>query len=178
MRPNVREFLANGVANFLNRLALSLVLPHRRDWGRALIAEQQEIKSSWERLRWATGGIVMSVKELLRAMFNDWQAGLASAVFGMASALVDLHSSTRWPHIVLLCAFGFALASWRPKWAWRWVVILGLSLPLVVLITNDWGPYSVDRFDVFYGLVPCTVGAFLGLILRSLSSRWLKPAGR
>jgi hypothetical protein len=51
MRPSVREFLANGVANFLNRLALSLVLLHRRDWVRALIAEQQEIKSSWERLK-------------------------------------------------------------------------------------------------------------------------------
>jgi hypothetical protein len=172
----MRESLTNAGVTFLNRVTLALLPPNVRPWAQALIAEQQEITNGWERLTWAAGGIVMSVKELLRTLFSDWQAWLASAVFGIASALVDLHSSTRWPHIILLCTCGFVLASWRPKWAWRWVIVVGLCLPVLVLITNNWGPYSVDRFDVFYGLVPCTVGAVIGLVLRSLASRWFKPA--
>jgi len=120
----------------------------------------------------------MSVNELMRTLFSDrptWAAGLA---FGVASALVDLHSSTRWPYILLLGVFGLALGSWRPKWAWRWTFLLGLSLPALVLVTNKWGPYSVDRFDVFYGLVPAAVGTLAGLALRSVSHWFLhKPVG-
>ncbi len=178
MRLDVQEFLANAVARCLNRFMLALLPADRRAWGHALVAEQHEITNRRERLNWAAGGILMSVNELMRTLFSDrptWVTGLA---FGIASALVDLHSSTRWPYIVLLCAFGLTLASWRPKWAWRWTFLLGLSLPAVVLVTNNWGPYFVDRFDVFYGLVPSTVGTLAGLALR-LVSRWFlhKPVG-
>src|SRR5260370_36513379 len=109
----------------------------------------------------------------MRTLVRDrptWVTGLA---FGIASALVDLHSSTRWPYIVVICAFGRTLASWRPKWAWRWNFLLGLSLPAVVLVTNNWGPYSVDHFYVFYGLLPSTVGTLAELALRVVSSRFL-----
>ena len=120
----------------------------------------------------------MSAKELMHTLFSDRLAWVAGLAFGTISAVVDLHSSTRWPYIVLLCAFGLTFACWRPKWAWRWTILLGLSLPAVVLITNNWGPYSVDRFDVFYGLVPCTLGTLAGLALRGVSRRLLrKPAG-
>lgn len=114
----------------------------------------------------------MSANEWMRTLFSDRPTWIAGVVLGIASALVDLNSSTRWPYIALLCAFGLALTCWRPKWAWRWIALLGLSLPAVVLITNDWGPYSVDRFDVFYGLVPATVGSLAGLVLRG-ASHWL-----
>jgi hypothetical protein len=107
MSPKMRESLTNAGVTFLNRVTLALLPPNVRPWAQALIAEQQEITNGWERLTWAAGGIVMSVKELLRTLFSDWQ---------------------------------------------------------------------VDRFDVFYGLVPCTVGAVIGLVLRSLASRWFKPA--
>lgn len=172
----MQEFLANSVARCLNRFMLALLPVDRRAWGHALVAEQHEIANGRERLTWAAGGILMSVNEWMRTLFSDrptWVAGLA---FGLASALVDLHSSTRRPYIGLLCAFGLTLASWRPKWAWRWTLLLGLSLPAVVLVTNNWGPYSVDRFDVFYGLVPATLGTLAGLALRSVSNWFLhKP---
>lgn len=120
----------------------------------------------------------MSFNELIRRIFNDrptWVAGLA---FGIVSAFVDLNSSTRWPYILLLGAFALILASWQPRWAWRWIFLLGLCLPIVIVVTHNWGPYSIDRFDAFYGLVPSTLGALAGLALRSFSS-WLrhKPVG-
>ena len=120
----------------------------------------------------------MSIDEFVLTLLSDrptWVAGLA---FGMASALIDLQSSTRWPYIVLLFTFGVIFASWRPKWAWRWTGLLGLCLPAVVLITNHWGPYSVDRFDVFYGLVPSGLGTLVGLALRKIPDRFPhRPAG-
>lgn len=157
---------------------LALLPAARRAWGLALIAEQLEITNGRERLTWAAGGILMGVKELMCTLLSDRPAWVTGLAFGVASALVDLHSSTRWPYIVLLSAFGATLASWRPKWAWRWTFLLGLSLPSVVLVTNNWGPYLVDRFDVFYGLVPATLGTLAGLALRKISSWFLhKPVG-
>ena len=177
MRLDVRGFIADTVAGCLNRCMLALLPEYRRAWGRALIAEQCEIRGRRERLTWAAGGMLMTFNELVHSLFSDrptWVAGLA---FGMVSALVDLHSSTRWPYILLICAFALTLASWQPRWAWRWIFLLGLSLPIVVVVTRNWGPYSTDRFDVFYGLVPSTLGTLAGLALRSLSG-WLlhKPA--
>ena len=157
---------------------LALLPSDRRAWGKALVAEQHEITNARERLTWAAGGIFMSANELMRTLFMDRPTWIAGLAFGISSAFVDLNSSTRWPYIGLLFTFGLILTAWRPKWAWRWIAVLGLSLPAIVLLTNKWGPYSVDRFDVFYGLVPATVGSLAGLALRS-ASRWLphRPAG-
>jgi hypothetical protein len=178
MRPDMQDVLANTVARCLNHLMLILLPTARRAWGRALVAEQHDITKGRERLTWAAGGILMSVNELMRTLFSDRPAWVAGLVLGIASALVDLHSSTRWPYVILLFAFGVILASWRPKWAWRWTFLLALSLPAVVLVTNNWGPYLVDRFDVFYGLVPATLGAVAGVMLRRVS-RWFphEPIG-
>ena len=177
MRLDIQDFLADAFARCLNRCMLAVLPPHRHDWGHALIAEQDIITNRRERLTWAAGGLIMSFNELIHRIFNDrltWAAGLA---FGIVSALVDLHSSTRWPYILLLCTSALTLASWQPRWAWRWIFPLGLSLPIVVVVTNNWGPYSIDRFDVFYGLAPAALGTLTGLALRSLSN-WLrhKPA--
>lgn len=177
MRLDVYEFLACGTARCLSLLMLALLPSDRRVWGHALVAEQHEIKNGWERLIWAAGGIFMTAKKLMLILFSDGPTWIATLAFGIASAVVDLHSSTRWPYVALLCAFGLTLACWRPKWAWRWTILLGLSLPALVLITNNWGPYAVDRFDVFYGLVPSMLGTLAGLARRGVSRRLLqKPA--
>jgi len=177
MRLDVRELIADAVAGCLNRCMLVLLPECRRAWGRALIAEQCEIRSGRERLTWAAGGMLMTFNELMHSLFSDRPTCVAGLAFGLGSALVDLHSSTRWPYVVLLCTFALSLASWQPRWAWRWIFLLGLSLPIVVVVTHNWGPYSTDRFDVFYGLVPSTLGTLAGLALRSLSGRLRhKPA--
>ena len=167
----MKEYLANALVKWLNRLMLTVLPSDRRDWGIALTAEQQQITDLRERLTWAAGGIFMSAHEWMRTLFSDRLVWLAGLAFGIASAVVDLNSTTRWRYVALLFVFGMILTYWRPKWAWRWIALLGLSLPAIVLITNNWGPYSVDRFDVFYGLVPCTVGALSGWGIRSASRR-------
>jgi hypothetical protein len=142
---------------------------NRRQWGQALVAEQNQINNTWERIFWAAGGITMTAKDFLNRMFTErlaWAAGIAG---GMLCAFVDLQSPTRWPYILLLASFGLILASWHPKWAWRWTFLLAGGLPAFVLVTNHWGPYSMDRFDVFYGLVPATLGTLGGIVLRRMS---------
>ena len=119
----------------------------------------------------------MGLDELFHRVFSDrltWAVGL---VFGVLSALVDLHSATRWPHILLLCLFALILTSWQPKYAWRWTLLVALCLPVFVLVTDNWGPYSIDRFDVFYGLVPATFGTLAGLALPRLLSSLMHRSG-
>jgi hypothetical protein len=142
---------------------------NRRQWGEALVAEQNQISNARERLSWAAGGIAMTAKEFLNRIFSERLAWAASIAGGILSAFVDLQSGTRWPHILLLCSFGLILAYWQPKWAWRWTFLLAAGLPAFVLIAKNWGPYSVDRFDVFYGLAPAALGTLGGIVLRRMS---------
>lgn len=111
----------------------------------------------------------MTAKDFFNRMFAERLAWAASVAAGMLCTFVDLQSPTRWPYILLLCSFGLILASWQPKLAWRWTFLLAGSLPAFVLVTNNWGPYSMDRFDVVYGLVPASLGTLGGLVLRRMS---------
>jgi hypothetical protein len=169
MKDDLPKSLVDVVVRFLNRCTLAVLPRHRRQWGEALVAEQSQISNARERLSWAAGGIAMTAKELLNRMFSERLAWAASVAGGMLSAFVDLQSATRWPHILLLCSFGVILAYWKPKWAWRWTLLLTVGLPAFVLVTKNWGPYSVDRFDVFYGLVPAALGTLAGILLRRMS---------
>ena len=117
----------------------------------------------------------MTAIEFLKSMFGDrWTLAVGIAL-GVLSAVIDLRGKTRWPHVTLMFCFSVALAYWRPKWAWRWPLVVAFCLPVVVLVTWNWGPYEADRFDVFYGLVPATIGACTGVVLRR-GGEWLKPS--
>jgi hypothetical protein len=140
----------------------------KRCWGEALISEQQDIKEPLEILFWAAGGTYMTAIELLKKSVQDQSAWLAALVLGMIAASVDLHSGSRWPHIILLFCSGLLIAFCSPRWTWRWTITLGLSLPALVLLSGNWGPYAVDRFDVFYGFVPATLGPLVGLAIRRI----------
>ena len=91
-----------------------------------------------------------------------------AGALGLAAALIDLRSVTRWPYAISIGLIAFVLACWRPQWVWRWPLFVALVLPTFVLLSNRWGPYLVDRSDVFYGLVPAAVGTLLAIIGRRL----------
>jgi hypothetical protein len=163
-------------ARVLNRCTQRLLPPEKRIWGEALIAEQENIETGKERLIWATGGVFMTAKELLKKAVEDRWTWLTGFVLGTVSALIDLRSDTRWPHICLLFGSALLLAYWRPEWAWRWGLTVGLCLPALVVLTRNWGPYVVDQFDVFYGLVPATAGVICGVCLRRAIDRIKRAA--
>lgn len=164
-------------AGFLNSCMLVLLPRERRDFGHAIIAEQNEITESTERLRWAAGGMYMSVREFLANVFADPLAWALGGIFGAGAALLDLHNETRWPHMIAVSSIALLLTAFRPRLAWRWTLLAAFVLPAFVLLSGDWGPYRVDQFDVFYGLVPAGLGTLLAVGLRkALDHRRHPPA--
>jgi hypothetical protein len=165
------ERVISAFIHALNQCTRRLLPPEKRCWGEALIAEQEHMESGKQRLSWAAGGVSMTVKELIKKAAQDRWTWLTGVVLGTISALIDLQSATRWPHIALLSISALLLALWRPDWAWRWALALGLCLPALVLLTHQWGPYAVDQFDVFYGMVPAAAGVIGGVCLRRMVDR-------
>lgn len=155
----------------LNRCMLILLPKNRGEWGQALIAEQEEINDRHEILRWAAGGIAMSIHEFFTDVFDKPYIWALGSVLALAAALLDLHSSSRWPYVSALFCVALLLTLLQPKRAWRWTLLAAFILPAFVLISGHWGPYAVDRFDVFYGLVPAAIGTLIGVGLRSGLSR-------
>jgi hypothetical protein len=160
--------ILNAVVRILN-WCMRISLPaSRRAWGQALVAEQQYIIDDRERLAWSLGGVLMSAREFVRNLFEGGPTWAVGAGLSLAAALIDLRSSTRWPYAISVCLIAFVLTWWRPKWVWRWTLLVALVLPALVLLSDRWGPYSVDRFDVFYGLIPATIGTLMALAWRRL----------
>jgi hypothetical protein len=172
----VPERVFSALTRALNRCTRLLLPSEKLCWGEALIIEQEQIESPKERLLWAAGGAYMTVIEFLKKASADRWTWLTALFLGIVSATIDLRSANRWPHILLLFCSALALALWEPKWAWRWALAVGLCLPTFVLLTRDWGPYAVDQFDVFYGIVPAAVGTVCGAAMRHISGRLNKKA--
>ncbi len=164
----MKNFLP-AVVRFVNACMLAILPKDKRVWGEALIAEQDEIDNG-ELLGWAVGGIVMSVRELLARVFDNRLGWVLGSVLGLGAALLDLRSTTRWPYAIVVCGIALLLTFVWPRWAWRWTLLAALVLPTFVVLSGDWGPYRVDQFDVFYGVVPAGVGTLLGLGLRKAVS--------
>jgi hypothetical protein len=158
------------VVRFVNACMLAILPRDKRVWGEALITEQDEIDNARELLGWAAGGIVMSVRELLARVFDNQLGWVLGSVLGLGAALLDLRSTTRGPYAIAVCGIALLLTLVWPRWAWRWALLAALVLPAFVLLSGDWGPYRVDQFAVFYGVVPAGVGTLLGLGLRKAVS--------
>ena len=117
----------------------------------------------------------MSAREFGRTLFDDGPAWATGAALGLTAALIDVHSATRWPYAISMFTIALALSRWRPKWVWRWTLLAALVLPAYVWASNQWGPYSVDRLDVFYGLVPAALGT-LTAITWGKAQHWTNSA--
>lgn len=146
---------------------MSALLPKERQaFGQALIAEQDEIINSRERVSWAAGGMVMSVREFLANVFDNPLTWAVGSVLAVGAALLDLHSTTRWPYLISVFGIALLLTLFRPRRAWRWTLLAALVLPGFVLLSGDWGPYRADQFDVFYGVLPAGLGTLAAVGLR------------
>jgi hypothetical protein len=163
---DVHAVVLEKAARLVNRWMLAVISSDRRCWCAALIAEQHQIRDPFERFAWAIGGIRLVISDAARLMVRDPAASCAGAVLGTLSAILDLQSATRMPYVLAVFACCLVLALWRPRWAWRWTLLISLALPVAVLVTGNWGPYTVDRFDVFYGVVPAMIGTLIGKIAR------------
>lgn len=166
------------IVRCMNGCMLALLPKDKQPWGRALIAEQEEIETGAELIEWAAGGVTMSIREFLASAFDNQLGWVFGSILGLGAALLDLRSATRWSYVIAVCGIAFLLTLFWPRWAWRWAFLAALILPIFVLLSGEWGPYRTDQFDVFYGLLPAGLGTLLGLGLRkTVSLRRSTPTG-
>jgi len=76
---------------------------------------------------------------------------------------------------LLLAAFGFSY--WRPRWAWLFVLVLWLAIPLssVVADANNYGTgvHPHPLYETLIALIPTAIGALLGA-----GARWTMGQAR
>jgi len=108
----------------------------------------------------------MGVREFLAGVFDNPFVWVLGSVLGVGASVLDLRSSTRWPYLIAVSGIALLLTLLQPRRAWRWALLSAMVLPTFVLLSDDWGPYRLDQFDVFYGLIPAGLSTLAGLGLR------------
>jgi NO-binding membrane sensor protein with MHYT domain len=98
-----------------------------------------------------------------------------AVLFSAAVGYVDTHAKTddNLPMVLLLLVVTFLFGVAQPKQAWLWALIVGLGIPLAHLLGLLVGyrpPYPVgpNVFVTFIALVPAFIGAYLGVLARSV----------
>lgn len=99
-----------------------------------------------------------------------------AVLFSIAIGYVDTHAKTddNLPFVLLLLLVTFLFGVAQPKQAWAWALIIGLGVPSAHLIGLLFGyrpPYPVEPnvFITFIALIPAFIGAYLGVLARSLA---------
>ena len=94
--------------------------------------------------------------------------GLIALAVGLAAftGWVDVHNSEVQPAAACVLVFSGVLSIARPRLAWLWALLIGLSIPATHAIVRTAGialPYSVNSFaGTFIALIPAALGAGIG----------------
>ena len=77
---------------------------------------------------------------------------------------------------LLLAGFGFSY--WRPRWAWLFVIVLWLAIPLssIVADANNYRPGLAaphPLYETLIALIPTSIGALIGA-----GARWTMGQAR
>ncbi len=88
----------------------------------------------------------------------------------------DTHTKTddNLPMVVIILTVTFLFGLAQPTNAWQWALIVGLGVPLshlIGLLIGYHPPYPVkpNVLVTFIALVPAFVGAYIGVLVRSLA---------
>ena len=102
--------------------------------------------------------------------FSPFALAIAIAVFAVS---VDLHNAEVQAAAMVIVTGGFVLGIGWPAGAWRWALILGLSIvvgdPMGVQlgIKPPW-PETGFNPGSFIALVPAFIGTYAGVLVRRL----------
>src|SRR5215211_1794150 len=114
--------------------------------------------------------------------FNDGASGkdqtmkhavpfILAILLGAIAGYIDLHEEEVQVPALLVISFAFFLGFARPRTAWAWGLLIGLSIPAAHLIARMIGyrpPYPVRLPATFMAVGFALAGAYAGVAMKKL----------
>jgi hypothetical protein len=104
---------------------------------------------------------------------RGWLITALALAFGALLGYIDINSSEVQLPLVCLLLFSFTLGVCQPKAAWRWAVLMGLSLPIAYFVAFAVNYRVVDapRYPITLAVlvIPALVAAYGGAIANRLT---------
>jgi len=94
---------------------------------------------------------------------------LLAAAFGIATGYADVLINDLLFTALLVLASCMLLGLLRARWPWRWVVLVGVFIPLTELAAYLWKAVKPSRAQVygsFLAFLPGIAGAYGGAVMR------------
>lgn len=94
-----------------------------------------------------------------------------SVAIGLGIGWLDLHTTEVMVTILSLLLAGIFLGLLQPKAAWRWVVLLGLGLPVMAIVGMLFGVSSAEQIHLdprisLVAMAFALVGCYIGVAVR------------
>lgn len=94
--------------------------------------------------------------------------GLA-ILLGIAAGIINVNLGDVLVTTLFVLISTLALGFMRPRRAWRWILIVGIFVPLLQLITYlwlGWKPYRAQIWESGLGFLTGTAGCYCGALAR------------
>ncbi len=94
-----------------------------------------------------------------------------AAVLGICTGVVNVYVADLLFTALFVTAFCMLLGVLRPRRPWRWVVIIGVCIPIIELLAYlilTQKPYRADVWESFLAFLPGIAGAYGGSIMRGV----------
>lgn len=173
MTQRIAALVALRVGCFVLRRASDLLPESHREWGAALSAELESIPEPAARLRFAISGALglgaVILRDAARGRVADAPLVAGALGIGLVAAVVDLSAASRAPAAALIAATCIALSACVARAAWRWPLLIGGMLPVMIAVSGRAGPYAFDRGDQWYAVGLAAVSTLIGLASRAVT---------
>lgn len=100
-----------------------------------------------------------------------------AAMFGIFAGWMDVKVGDLLFTALLVLAPCMLLGALRPQRPWRWVVVIGIFVPIVELLSYvimTQKPYRAQIYESFLAFLPGIAGAYGGSILRGVINNLLE----
>ena len=108
---------------------------------------------------------------------NDVFFYILAALFGILAGWVDVKVGELLFTALLVLAPCMLLGALRPTCPWRWVVVIGVLVPIVELLAYlvmTQKPYRAQIYESFLAFLPGIAGAYGGSLMRSVIDNLLQ----
>ncbi len=94
-----------------------------------------------------------------------------AVIFGIVTGVVNVYVADLLFTALFVTAFCMLLGVLCPRRPWRWVVIVGVCIPIIELLAYlilTQKPYRADVWESFLAFLPGIAGAYGGSIMRGV----------